>query len=305
MPTANFTFYRKQNGCYYRSKPRRWHRAVASRSSYSSPNPNSFSRYIPGERHMDHNERKSVVLPCGRTLAQSWAALRKAWLGFKIARSNGDAALMTHYASFINKVQMEMGIPTTVFESNIINELDFYEIIDRSCFNEKFLENENECTIEQVGPDYDSIMDDARSKMNHNAVEMTPPSQKIFESKNSCFHISPAKEAIKLQPATTTQTNHIKKGCNFIIPEKPSKRRGVGFCYRKYPEDFKQAQSRDKIKGWEQPQTDVVEEDPSYYKYRDDANLQNRRQGKKRAMEYKEKKSKRTAGNTCFYKAER
>ena len=140
--------------------------------------------------------RKKIFRPpCGRTLAQSWSALRKSWLGFKIARSNGDAALMTHYASFINKVQMEMGIPTTVFDSNIIDELDFSEIIDRTCFNEKFVENENECTIEEVGPDYDSMMDDARSKMNHNAVEMTPPRQNIFDkSKNSCFHISPAKE---------------------------------------------------------------------------------------------------------------
>ena len=259
LPTTNFTYYRKQNSCYYRR-----HRAVASRSSYSPPNPNSFSRYIPGERYMDHGERKSFVLPCGRTLAQSWAALRKAWLGFKIARSNGEAALMTHYASFIIKVQMEMGIPTTVFESNIIDDSDYCEIMDRTCFNEKFVENENECTIEEVGPDYDSMMDDARSKVNHNAVEMTPPRQNIFDkSKNSCFHISPAKEENKLQPTTTTQTNHIKKGCNFIIPEKPSERRGVGFCYRKYPDDFRQAQSRDMIKGWEQQQREVVEENPS------------------------------------------
>ena len=102
---------------------------------------------------MGHEERKSFVLPCGRTLAESWAALRKAWLGFKIARSNDDGALMTHYASFIIKVQMEMGIPTTVFEPNIIDDSDYCEIIDRTCINEKFVENENESTIEEVGPD--------------------------------------------------------------------------------------------------------------------------------------------------------
>ena len=116
-----------------------------------------------------------------------------------------------------------MGIPTTVFESNIIDDSDYCEIIDRSWFNEKFVGNENEFTNEEVGPDYDSMMDDARSKVIHNAVEMTPPRQNIFDkSKNSCFHISPAKEENKLQPTTTTQANHIKKGCNFIIPEKPS-----------------------------------------------------------------------------------
>ena len=152
---------------------------------------------------------------------------------------------------------------------------------------------------------YDSMMDDARSKVNHNAVEMTPPRQNIFDkSKNSCFHISPAKEENKLQPTTTTQTNHIKKGCNFIIPEKPSERRGVGFCYRKYSDDFRQAKSRDILMWWEQRQRKEVEEEPSYCKYRDDTNLQNRGQVKKRVMDYKEKKSKRV-GNTCFYKAKR
>ena len=161
------------------------------------------------------------------------------------------------------------------------------------------------CTIEEVGPDYDSMMDDARNKVNHNAVEMTPPRQNIFDkTKKSCFHISPAKEENKLQPTTTTPTNHIKKSCNFIIPEKPSERRGVGFCYRKYPVDFGLAQSREMIKGWEQQQTEVVEENPTSYSYSDDVDVQNRHQGRKKAIKYTEKKSK-GACNTCFYKAER
>ena len=140
---------------------------------------------------MDHYERKSFVLPCGKTLAQSWAALRKAWLGFKIARSNGDTALMTYYASFIIKVQMEMGMQTTTFDSDIL-PLDFCptdcEIMDRSCFDEKFVENE--CTIEEDDPDYDSFMADARSKVNHKAEVMTQPRQNIFDkSKKSCLYI--------------------------------------------------------------------------------------------------------------------
>ena len=107
---------------------------------------------------MDHYERKSFVLPCGKTLAQSWAALRKAWLGFKIARSNGDTALVTYYASFIIKVQMEMGLQATTFDSDIL-PIDFCptdcEINDRSCFDEKFVENE--CTIEEDGQDWTLI----------------------------------------------------------------------------------------------------------------------------------------------------
>ena len=58
------------------------------------------------------------------------------------------------------------------------------EIMDR--FGEKFVENE--CTIEEDGPDYDSITDDARSKVKNNAVEMIPPRQNIFDnSKKSCL----------------------------------------------------------------------------------------------------------------------
>ena len=64
-------------------------------------------------------ESLSYYLAAG-PLASLWAALRKAWLGFKIAFSNGDTALMTHYASFITKVQTEMGIEVTDFDPVIL-----------------------------------------------------------------------------------------------------------------------------------------------------------------------------------------
>jgi len=83
--------------------------------------------------------------------------------------------------------------------------------------------------------------------VNHNAEEMTPPRQNIFDkSKKSCLY---ERKENKLRTKITTQTRHIEKSCDFIIPEKPSKHRGVGFCYRKYPDDANEAQSRDMIKG--------------------------------------------------------
>ena len=208
--TTNYSYYRKEKSCYYRTKPKRWHRAVASRSSYRPPNPNSFSRFIPGEKNMDHYERKSFVLPCGKTLAQSWVALRKAWLGFKIARSNDDTGLMTSLRFIYYKVQMEMGMQTTTFDST--SSPDFCrtdcEIMDR--FGEKFVENE--CTIEEDDPDYDSFMDDARSKVNHKAEEMTPPRQNIFDKFQKIMPVyRQEKEENKLQPKITTQTRHIEK----------------------------------------------------------------------------------------------
>ena len=71
---------------------------------------------------MHHTERKSVELPCGVTVAESWGGLRKAWLGFKIAHANKDTLLMTHYATFIRKVQTEMGIQVTQFDPDILDE---------------------------------------------------------------------------------------------------------------------------------------------------------------------------------------
>ena len=64
------------------------------------------------------------------TLAESWAGLRKAWLGFKIAKANNDALLMTHYATFIRKVQIEMGIQVTEFDPDILAPNIFDEPVD-------------------------------------------------------------------------------------------------------------------------------------------------------------------------------
>lgn len=69
---------------------------------------------------MGHSERKSFELPCGKTVAQTWAALRKSWLGFKIAKSNNDVARMKYYAEFIVKMQTELGVSVTRFGSDLV-----------------------------------------------------------------------------------------------------------------------------------------------------------------------------------------
>jgi len=73
---------------------------------------------------MHHAERKAFVLPCRYTLAQSWAALRKAWLAFKIANSNGDIQTMREYARIIRTLQLQMGIPGTIFDDDIFDQGD-------------------------------------------------------------------------------------------------------------------------------------------------------------------------------------
>ena len=74
---------------------------------------------------MSHDERKNTMLPCGYTVAQSWAAVRKAWLGFIISRNNQNFDLMSKYASIIRKVQRQLGVQQTDFDFEIDrNDLD-------------------------------------------------------------------------------------------------------------------------------------------------------------------------------------
>jgi len=172
------------------SKSIRWHKAVASHSSYGQRNPHSLSSIIENEDGMNHIERKSFRLPCGRTLAESWAALRKAWLGFKIALSNGDRERMSYYASFIVKVQTEMGIEVTDFDTDIIDE-DSLLSITESCYYKKPV-NEPGATVEEKVPDYDSMMDEARGRTDAEYNSVSTPRQNIFDnSKNSCMYQLP------------------------------------------------------------------------------------------------------------------
>lgn len=122
------SYYTNLGGDRSRSKGR-WHSACASHSKRSQHNPSALSKYIPHEESMSHLQRKSYVLPSRRTIGESWGALRRSWLGFKIAVGNGDRSLMKHYASFIVKVQAEMGIRITKFDSDLLDE-KAAEIVD-------------------------------------------------------------------------------------------------------------------------------------------------------------------------------
>ena len=71
---------------------------------------------------MTAESRKKFVLPCGRTLAASLAALRKCWLGFNIAKSQNNILRMQEFAYRIRKIQNQMGIKPTDFDQDIIDE---------------------------------------------------------------------------------------------------------------------------------------------------------------------------------------
>ena len=49
------------------------------------------------------------------TVGQSWAALKKAWRAYKIAKAQNDQANMLKYAERIRTLQGELGLPTAKF----------------------------------------------------------------------------------------------------------------------------------------------------------------------------------------------
>ncbi len=49
------------------------------------------------------------------TAGQSWAALKKAWRAYKIAKVQGDTTNMLKYAERIRKLQGELGLEKAHF----------------------------------------------------------------------------------------------------------------------------------------------------------------------------------------------
>lgn len=181
--------YRRSNSCRYNSHskwPGRRLNAVASHSGYGQRNPRALSRYINGEAAMHHTERKSFRLLCRYTLAESWAALRKAWLGFKISNSNDDMENMRYYARIIRKLQLEMGIPVTHFDIAILDGGIIWQIEQEV----KAIETERrqEIDIGSSDPTVDDSVDeceyDYEENINNAALNKNIPSprEEIFHS---------------------------------------------------------------------------------------------------------------------------
>ena len=56
-------------------------------------------------------------MPKTFTTGQSWAALRKSWKGYRIAKVQNDKERMLEYAQKIRKVQGELGLSLASFPS--------------------------------------------------------------------------------------------------------------------------------------------------------------------------------------------
>ena len=65
--------------------------------------------------HRLQQAEKDRKLPSGYTIGQTWGALHKAWLGYCIALSKNEDENALLYASIIQNLQRELGIPVREF----------------------------------------------------------------------------------------------------------------------------------------------------------------------------------------------
>ena len=203
MTSDSIEFMRRPNVCEYKVpinlRPKKWHKAVKSHSRYGPRNFDAYSRFIPNEQFMSHTERKDFVLPCGKSLGESWGALRKAWQAFKISLSHEDTESMRKYAAAIRKLQLEMGIKETPFEPELLDEETIQFIKEEVKMLEKAMEEKNRdetgCIIEtdhvqiERTCDYDNLL--AESKKEILSHDLPPPNQgmfaEFFERDKSCY----------------------------------------------------------------------------------------------------------------------
>jgi hypothetical protein len=64
----------------------------------------------------------ATVLKSGYTVNQTWKALRKAWLGYTIAKNKGEDDRMVYYAEVIQKLRKKLNLPPVNFSHLDIDE---------------------------------------------------------------------------------------------------------------------------------------------------------------------------------------
>jgi hypothetical protein len=115
---------------FYSRRPRGRLRKRKSNSYQSGSYTTKKQYFSPGSLHVYHRlaaEEKDRMLPSGYTVGQTWGALRKAWVGYCIALHKNEEEKTLLYASIIQKMQRELGIPVREFA-----EVDMFgSVIDK------------------------------------------------------------------------------------------------------------------------------------------------------------------------------
>jgi hypothetical protein len=173
---------------------------------------------------MNASDRKNSLLPCGYTIEESWAALRKSWLGFEISNSNGDIGRMSQYAYQITKLQRQLGIEVTKFDEGILDEQTLEEIEEElsSYTREGGLGD----AIEERSLDYDGMMDEAHKRLGcRYQVAPAPPERSFVNSMKASKALKTCE--YKIHPENENPTELFQnypdpssRTCSYVVPEK-------------------------------------------------------------------------------------
>jgi hypothetical protein len=79
--------------------------------------------------------------------SQTWGALHKAWKGYVIAKNKHEYDRMEYYASVIQKLQNELGLPVSSFRNIGLSALKFYS---SKCSNRECINNEDDSDKEII-----------------------------------------------------------------------------------------------------------------------------------------------------------
>jgi hypothetical protein len=111
--------------------------------------------------HRLQQAERDRKLPSGYTVGQTWGALHKAWLGYCIAINKNEDENILLYASIIQKLQRELGIPVRefaevdMFGSAIDKDESKLAVVDP--FTNEKIQNVKEDDDDYVEIDFDSL----------------------------------------------------------------------------------------------------------------------------------------------------
>jgi hypothetical protein len=85
-----------------------------------------LGRYRSGFGNYYYLFNNRQVLPSGYTIRSTYHGLKKAWIGYKIAKREDDHDKMLYYSEGIKKFQKQLNLPVSNFQ-----ELDSIELSDK------------------------------------------------------------------------------------------------------------------------------------------------------------------------------
>src|SRR5215207_3389405 len=142
---------------------------------------NCVSKYYPLAHSQPRDIQLKFPLPCGFLYGESWGALRKCWIGYKMAKGDDDEILMREYATRIQKIESELGIPTASFPNlGMIGDIFFlYDKEKENELRQKYMHENVVCDKFDVD-NVSQLVDEGKAVMFNNKLEFKRYKEKEY-----------------------------------------------------------------------------------------------------------------------------